>query len=760
MPGAINPTMLPAIRDAFIPEITTMRAHLTLLIPMLITAPTLGVERQPWLTSRVTGSPGPAKDYRIERAFPDLQFDRPVELMPLPGTGRMLLMEVSGKVYTFAVNDDSVTADLAIDLRPQNEDMSQALGIAPHPRFPSVPEIFVVYSAKPSARANGSRLSRFRVTTMDPPTVDPNSEEILITWHSGGHNGSAIRFDSKGLLYFSTGDGARPFPPDEFDVSQDLSDLRANICRIDIDRRDEGMAYAIPPDNPFVDLQDARPEIWAYGFRNPWRFSIDPITDRMMVGDVGWELWELVHHVEKGSNHGWSIVEGPQPIRSDIAQGPTPIRKPVVAYPHTEGMSVTGGFTYRGNALPNLKGAYLYGDYVTGKIWGLRFDAQGATWNEVIAESGIPVITFSETPDREVMVVSYGGTIHRLVRNEDAGKPSDFPVRLSETGLFSSVRKLTPSPGVYEYQLTAMASARGATSQLHLAIPGNGTIQSVRRRRSWQFPNDSVFVKTISHQRIDQGGEPSNARIETQLLHYDGSSWNPYTYQWNDAQTDATLVSAAGKTQPIEIINAKGNRETIDWQFQNRSQCLACHSSQNGGPVGFDYANLNEGEQIQILVSMKILDKPAPKGWNIRSLVNPLDSSNSLDDRARSFLTVNCSQCHRRGGGGTVALDLSYDLKNDAINAIDYPVTQGTFGIEDARVIVPGAPYRSILFYRMATSGVGHMPKLWPGDNDSRGLKLIHDWIDSMDDDAKAHSANKGVTEMLRRYAWRDAVVL
>src|SRR5690606_21685922 len=158
-------------------------------------------------------------------------------------------------------------------------------------------------------RPDGTRLSRFRMTTDSPPRIDPHSEEILLTWPSGGHNGCAIRFDSAGYLYFSTGDGARPFPPDEYDVSQDLSDLRATICRIDVDRPVDVRCYAIPPNNPFLELSNACHEIWAYGFRNPWRFTIDHASGELFCGDVGWEHRELIHDVQRGGNHGWSIFE-------------------------------------------------------------------------------------------------------------------------------------------------------------------------------------------------------------------------------------------------------------------------------------------------------------------------------------------------------------------------------------------------------------------------------------------------------------------
>ena len=495
--------------------------------------------RTPWTTSRVVGSPDPPKPYHVERVYPKLEFRNPVELMPLGDTGRMVLLEVGGKLYTFVDDPNCSEADLAIDLNTQVDQFRRAFGFAVHPDFDDNRQVFIVYAGDPVARPDGTRLSRFTLSSTDPPTIDPSSEEVVLTWPSGGHNGCAIRFDSQGYLYFSAGDGARPFPPDEYDVSQDLSDLRSTICRIDVNRRSGDLPYAIPDDNPFIDLQGARPEIWAYGFRNPWRFTIAPGTDEIYCGDVGWELWELVYNVKRGGNYGWSIVEGPQPIRSDIKPGPTPIRKPLVAYPHAIGQSVTGGHVYRGKEHRDLDGAYLYGDYVTGLLWGLRHDGDEVTWNPVLAETGLAIITFAETREGEVLIVGYDGGIYRLVKNKLSDQPSTFPRRLSETGLFESTGSLTLAPGVYSYRPIVSAWQDGATSQFVVGVPGTESIRINRQQRNWQYPAGTVFAKTLSR---------GSRRWETQLLHFDGINCHPYSYLWNDEQTDAQLVEGAGTT--------------------------------------------------------------------------------------------------------------------------------------------------------------------------------------------------------------------
>jgi putative heme-binding domain-containing protein len=705
---------------------------------LFISLPTLlAAQRVPWTTSRIVGSPDPPKEYHVERVYPQLEFDQPVELMPLADTGKMMLLEVTGKLYTFDDDPDCSTADLAIDMSPLADEFRRALGFAVHPNFAENHQIFVVYASGPVAQRDGTRLSRFVVSEDHPIRVDAESEEILLTWASGGHNGCAIRFDSEGLLYFSTGDGARPYPPDEYDVSQDLSDLRSSICRIDVDTRDGDQSYSIPKDNPFIDTslvngKVAREEIWAYGFRNPWRFTIVPETDQLLCGDVGWELWELIFDVRRGGNYGWSIFEGPQPIRSDIQLGPTPISKPLVAYPHAVGQSVTGGVVYRGSEHPELQGAYLYGDYVTGLLWGLRHEGDQVTWNPVLAETGLTIITFAESRAKEVLVVSYDGGIYKLVKNAAADQLSQFPRKLSETGLFTSTQSLHPAAGVIPYKLAATAWQEGATAEFVVAVPETETIQIGQQQRRWTYPTGTVFAKTLSKKIVD-GGSTRSVRMETQILHFDGINWQPYSYQWRDDQTDAELVDAAGLTKQLAHDGGiAGAADPTTWGIPNRAQCRSCHSRQNGGAVGFTLENLDIDGQIDFFVDVGIFDREAPQQWNITSMVDPADDTAALEHRVRSYLAANCAHCHRRGGGGTVPLDLTYSIPSSEINAIDVAATQGTFGISGARVVKPGDPYRSVLFYRLATSGTGHMPKLWIGDNESLGLKLVHDWIGSM----------------------------
>ena len=306
------------------------------------------------------------------------------------------------------------------------------------------------------------------------------------------------------------------------------------------------------------------------------------------------------------------------------------------------------------------------------------------------------------------------------------------------------------------YSIAASAWQDGATSEFVVGIPGSETIQIERQRRRWMYPVGTVFAKTISVQTTENESPDSRSRrVETQLLHFDGINWHPYSYAWNQDQTDAELVDEAGLTMTVDSDGGRSSEQATRWLIHNRAQCRSCHSPQAGGAIGFSLANLEvpleadpSRSQLDHLIQLGILDRPAPKQWNLTSMVDPEDTTAGLEQRARSYLTANCAHCHRRGGGGTVGLDLTFSLPTNEINAVGVPATQGTFGLHDAKVIHSGDPSRSVLFYRMATSGTGHMPKLWTRDNDAAGLRLVHDWIRSMKNDQagddKTEAANAG----------------
>ena len=367
------------------------------------------------------------------------------------------------------------------------------------------------------------------------------------------------------------------------------------------------------------------------------------------------------------------------------------------------------------------------------------------TWNPIIAETGIPIITFCQTGDGEVLIVSYSGEIYQLVRNPLRNQPSRFPTLLSETGLFSDLGTLEPEAGVYSYEVAAESYRGNVTRQYHVAIPGIDSIRVARQRRGWRYPSGTVFVRTFSKPN-PQGSADSAIRIETQLLHFDGLAWQPYSYLWEPSQRDARLLPAEGGEFSLDVHGLAGE----NWFVHSRSQCRSCHTNQTGGVVGFSLENLS-ADAVRRFVQLKVLDRSAPNGWGLRKMVSPSDQNAELSSRARSFLTANCAHCHLRGGGGSVPLELEYSHADEAINAINTDPTQGRFDMNGAKVIAPGDPYRSVLLFRLASTGMGRMPKLTTHDSDPNGIRLIHDWIQSMSPNAGIQKNDSKSSAALRK---------
>ncbi|MBI83678.1 MAG: hypothetical protein CMJ81_10820 [Planctomycetaceae bacterium] len=717
----------------------------------------LGInQRIPWTTSRVKGSPEPPLPYHAERVFSKLSFLEPVELTNIPGTDRLIVVQREGKIYSFHNRPDCATADLALDMAAGIDGMKQVYGLTFHPDFEKNRYCYLCYVLDPQL-PEGTRVSRFTMTRADPPQIDPDSEQILLTWISGGHNGGCLKFGPDGYLYISTGDSGPGSPPDAKNAGQDISDLTASILRIDVDRHETETRYGVPADNPFLNQRGARPEIWAYGFRNPWKMSFDQATGDLWVGDVGWVQWELIYRVERGSNYGWSVMEGRAAVRPRSPRGPTPISPPLVDHPRHEARSITGGFVYRGDRLAELVGAYIYGDYETGKLWGLRFDGERTTWHQELADTVLQLVCFGEDHSGELYLVDYVGGIYRLSPHPAAAvkedEVSEFPTQLSQTGLFTSVAGQIPSPGVIPYSVNTEPWSDHALARRYLALPGTGQIKVAADQPtgSWEFPEGAVLAKTLSLEM--EHGQPGSLRhLETQLLHFQDNSWRAYSYRWNQEQTDATLVESSGAQQTVTISDPRtsaGTRQQT-WRFASRTECLLCHKTKSRSALGMNVLQLNRAHDdgavvdnqlrtwAQLGIFTESWDTPLEK---LPAMVDPLDSTGELNGRARSYLHANCAHCHRFGYGGTVTIGLRYDLDLQKTNTLGTPPALGSFGITSANIVAPGDPYRSVMHYRMATLGRGRMPHAGSGLVDVQGVALISDWICALaaeEDDAEA----------------------
>ena len=739
--------------------------------------------RKPWLTSRVVGSPEPPPPFKVVRAFPNLRFEHPLLMARTPGIDRLFVGEQAGVIRSFPDKPDA-TADLFIDLRkelktlhllPQAKDVEAVYGLAFHPKFEQNRHCFICYTlrgkdTKQRNLADGTRVSRFLVTKTDPPRADPASEEIVLTFPQGGHNGGDLHFGPDGMLYISSGDAANPNPPDPLNTGQDISDLLSSILRIDVDHKGEpdGASprrnYAIPKDNPFVAIKDARPEVWAYGFRNPWRMAFDMKTGELFVGDVGWELWESILRVEKGGNYGWSAKEGPQPIKPERI-GPTPILPPLIELPHTIACSVTGGRVYRGKKFPELVGAYIFGDWETRRMWAARFEGDRVNEMPEITRPSVRIVAFGEDKVGEIYFLDYdGGTVHTIERNDKGVRNAEFPTKLSETGLFASVKDHTPSAGVTPFVVNARQWQDGASAEHWAAFPGtssatlHATGKPIPGNVDWHnfrihFPKDAVLLRTLS---LD------GRRVETQILHFDSVDWRGYSFAWRDDQSEADLVPAEGAEKTFarasgldsdkpeaqaKAVPGKG-RERV-WQFQSRSQCLSCHSSWSEYALAFQPAQLSRNapdghNQLAAFTQGGLIHrvgsdgKPLPPfdGESVekeKKLVDPFDAKEPLEARARAYLHVNCAHCHAFGGGGAVDLRLQWSATSAEMKAIDVRPTRGDFGLPDACIIKAGDPTASTLYFRMAKFGRDRMPHIGSDLPDEAGMKLLAEWISGMD---------------------------
>jgi glucose/arabinose dehydrogenase len=539
--------------------------------------------RPAWETPRVQGSPNPPAPMTTWRRFPAVRFEAPVDFAWIPGTDRLLVAEQNGRLQSFRAcsDDDASKPDLVFDLRILHPRMDGVLGFTFHPGFTTNHYLFVNLN-HPQGHPEGSRLVRYRLATLDPPTIDATSENWLLQWPGGGHNGCTLAFGPDGMLYVSTGDGGGPDPPDGvYTTGQDLGDLLAAILRIDVDHPDWGSGYSVPRDNPFIDRVGARPEIWAFGLRNPFRMSLDPATGDLWVGDVGWEQWEMIYRVQRGGNYGWPLTEGPNlQVRPQVPQGPGPILPPTVALPHSDAASITGGRIYRGRRFPGLRGAYLYGDWETGKFWALRHDQGRLVSNLELCDTQLKPVAFTEDPDQECLILDYAGGIHAFATNRIPAHPAPFPKRLSDTGLFSDIARFEPAPGVVAYRPNATMWADNADATFWVAVPGQGRIATEGGRetiagRMWDFPTDTVFLRT-SFLAMKRGQEASRRRIESQMLHFDGQTWNGYTYRWNAEQTDGELVPPEGASALWVIADAEapGGQREVPWRFLGRARVL------------------------------------------------------------------------------------------------------------------------------------------------------------------------------------------
>ena len=355
----------------------------------------------------------------VSDVFPALSFSQPTTLKQAPGdASRWFVGEKQGRIRVFANNPNSSSSEIYLDISALTDPAGEGglLGFAFHPQFPVTPEVYVSYTRSGSPLE--SYVSRF-TSTDNGQTLNAATEEVVLTvlQPQSNHNGGDVHFGPDGLLYIGFGDGGGAGDPRDY--AQDETNLHGAMVRIDVDVAGD---YDIPPGNPnAANAKCAQgfgsapcPEIFAWGLRNPWRFSFDPVTGKLWAGDVGQSAWEEIDVIEVGDNYGWNVREGAHCF-SPPSGCSTAFRDPVTEYDRGLGVSVTGGYVYRGTAIPDLVGWYVFGDFGSGRIFAIPEDSADGVVPDELLDTGHNIVTFATGVDGELYFADYSvGTIHKV----------------------------------------------------------------------------------------------------------------------------------------------------------------------------------------------------------------------------------------------------------------------------------------------------------------------------------------------------------
>ncbi|HEY0682671.1 MAG TPA: PQQ-dependent sugar dehydrogenase [Steroidobacter sp.] len=671
--------------------------------------------------------------------FTNLTFTLPLELLQAPNDdSRWFVVQQNGIVRQFTGTNPS-SASTYIDLsaitsRVLDGGEMGLLGMAFHPNYPTDNRVFLSFTTGDPLT---SRVSSF-TSTDGGATLNPATETVLLTINQpeDNHNGGHIAFGPDGYLYIGMGDGGGGGDPwGDRGNGQRLTTMLGKMLRIDVNT---ATPYAIPPTNPFAGNERCPaagrasgncPEIFAWGLRNPWRYAFDPANGDLWVADVGQGLFEEVDLVTIGGNYGWRCREGAHDYNTAGTPGcsSAPLIDPVAEYDHTLGGSITGGFVYRGSQNTALVGKFLFADFESGRIWAwIAENASQPRQPTQLLDSNLNISSFGQGNDGELYVVHYNetGSLHRI-NFQSTGVIDTAPRLLSNTGCVSNADPKQPATGLIPYAINAPFWSDGADKDRWMALPNNQGI-SVQTDGDWQFPNGTVLVKNF---RI------GTRLVETRLFmrHPDGV-WGGFSYEWNAAQTDATLLEGGA------VRDLGGGRS---WIFPSEGQCLECHTEAAGRALGLETAQLNRSftypqtnrtaNELTTLNHIGLLSPAITDAASQPALPDPQGSSGTVAERARAYLHTNCSQCHRPGGLAPTNLDLRYTTSLIGTNACNALPQNGDLGLgSNARLIATGSSASSLVVNRMNRRDSAAMPPLASNTVDTAGVALVSQWIDSL----------------------------
>jgi glucose/arabinose dehydrogenase len=733
----------------------------------------------------------PPVGYQVVDAFPGLFFEDALAIRTPPGrTNQIFVAERRGIIsYVPDIHAATPVRQVLLDIsdRVRFDNSSQGemglLSFDFHPGFETNGQFFVFYMTPPSGSPFFERVSRF---TADPVnlTVNTNTEQVLFSVIDQvfNHNGGDIHFGPEGYLYISMGDEG-----DQYNFRQNAQridrDFYSGILRIDVDKRPGNVepnfhtgigtnglgqaAYSIPVDNPWVhislggewdgtfngqpvtNLALVRGEFWAVGFRHPWRMGFDTLTGELWAGDVGQDWYEEVDLVVKGGNYGWAHYEGTT-LSTDLYTQPNITLPPpgfehiapVYEYIHAgrggdpsySGDSVTGGVVYRGSLHPELYGAYLFADFEFQNIWVLRRDGTNVMVERIATDLGIA--SFGLDPSNgDVLIANYfQNSIKRLVRTD---LPSaNFPQKLSETGIFADLATLAPNPGIVSYEPRIAFWSDYAIKRRWFVIPDLTDTVDFGVDQNWGLPAGMKWIKHFDLESERGNSNSPRRRLETRVLVKTEDGNYGVSYKWNEEQTEAFLVADGGEQFEVPV-TVGGMLTNQLWEIPSRAGCAACHSAAGGHALSFNTRQINHsfsmngvvGNQIDTLGQAGYFSGPVPSGQTLPVLARAEDSEASLEFRVRSYLAVNCIQCHSPGGAAPGTWDARPYLTLEQTHLIGGDLINNG-GDAQNKVIVPGDPAHSVLLQRIqASGGFSRMPPLGTHELDEGAINLLNAWI-------------------------------
>jgi uncharacterized repeat protein (TIGR03806 family) len=704
---------------------------------------TSGLDARPSNTTCLAGDrPGTGISFAVQRVFPSLaNFTQPIALLHEPGNdARWYVVQKTGSVRVFDNTPNVATTRQFINVASQLNSNPQSanderglLGMAFHPNYPTDPRAYLFYTGTDPTLGLVDRVSEFR--TLDGGnTLAPATELQLLNVDDpeSNHNGGNSAFGPDGFLYIGIGDGGGAGDAHgTIGNAQLLTTLLGKMLRIDVANSSAATPYAIPTGpngNPFAANPRCTggtsaancPEIYAYGFRNPWRWSFDRVSNELWLADVGQGALEEVNRVVLGGNYGWRCFEGTNPFSGTCGMNPNPL-PPIAQYGRSLGFSTTGGVVYRGSAIPNLHGRYLFGDFGSGNLWSIARNTQPTMTMGAGFSTGLQIASFGEDVAGEAYIVHLGGTLHKIVPGGGGGG-GQIPTQLSATGCVNANAPTQPASGLIPYAPSAPFFSDDAVKTRWLALPDGQRIV-VENDGDFTFPDGSVLMKNF---RL------GTTLIETRLFmrHTDGT-WAGYTYEWNAQGTDATRV-IGGKSVTI-------NGQT--WDFPSETQCLQCHTEAAGRTLGLEIGALNSdfgyptgrtANQLTTLNSIGTLTPALTQPPAQLAAVPDPAGSGPLEQRARAWLHSNCAYCHRPGGPTPANLDLRFTTALNATGTCNVAPSLGDLGIANARLIAPGSAATSIVVNRANRRDSNGMPPLATHRVDTDGVALLTQWVNSL----------------------------